>query len=422
MAKKNKKIEKPKHKPTKRQLSRWQKQKRRQRIIIGVGMTTIVAALGLVGFGVNDCYVTESKPLKETALEVNGVSFNMGYFIDALIYYTGENSQYVEFFIDNVEQNVQFNELIKQEALELGITVSDQEVKEFIEAGGLPDSQVIRDIARAQLLIEKMEEEYFDPQIAVSAEHRQVMAMLLESQSQAQEIRQRILDGEDFGEIAAELSLEAYTRQESGNLDWKPEGIIDSLLDTTVLEGLLFGFPVDTLSFPIEDAEKSKDLGYWLVMVLERDGETAEAHVQAMLLSSEEESLMIKSRLEQGEDFSLLAEEFSQIWSDEDGADLGWLAEGDLVLLDEFVFSPETELNTASQPIRDETRITTGGYWLTIVTDTGYREISEEDRERLVSQLLEEWLLQIREDPENVVLSYIDEVKRQFAIDKVLEQ
>ena len=422
MAKKNKKIEKPKHKPTKRQLSRWQKQKRRQRIIIGVGMTTIVAALGLVGFGVNDCYVTESKPLKETALEVNGVSFNMGYFIDALIYYTGENSQYVEFFIDNVEQNVQFNELVKQEALELGITVSDQEVKELIETGGFPDNQATRDAIRGQLLIGKMEEEYFDPQIAVSAEQRQAMAMFLESQSQAQEIRQRILDGEDFGEIAAELSLEAYTRQESGNLDWKPEGIIDSLLNTTVLEGLLLGFPVETLSFPIEDAEKSKDLGYWLAMVLERDGETGEAHVQAMLLSSEEESLMIKSRLEQGEDFSLLAEEFSQIWSDEDGADLGWLAEGDLVLLDEFVFSPETELNTASQPIRDETRITTGGYWLTIVTDTGYREISEEDRERLVSQLLEEWLFQIREDPENVVLSYIDEVKRQFAIDKVLEQ
>jgi hypothetical protein len=422
LAKKNKKIERPKHKPTKRQLSRWQKQKRRQRIIIGVGATVILVALGLVLAGVNDCYVTENKPLREPAIEVNGVVFDMGYYIDFLRYQTGEYYYFVEYFADVVIQSIQYNELVKQESMELGFTVSDEEVKDVIDSGELTNNQVVRDITRAQLLSEKMKEGYFDPQIPVSADQRHVMAMFLESQSQAEEVRQRLLDGEDFGEIAAELSLEAYTKQESGDLDWKPEGVINTLLNTNILEDFIFGYQIDTLSLPIEDSEKTKELGYWLAMVLEKDEETGEAHVQAMLLSSEEEAMVIKSRLEEGEDFSQLAEEFSQMWSDEDGADLGWIAEGDISpALDEIVFNPETELNTVSQPIRDEAKMTSGGFWLFIVPGTGYQEISEEDRERLINPMLEEWLLQIWEDPESVILSYIDETKRQFAIDKVLE-
>ena len=420
MANKNRKIERPKHKPTKRQLTRWQKQKRRQRIIIGVGVTIILIALGLVAAGVNDCYVTESKPLKEPALEVNGVSFDMGYFIDALTYQTGEYYQYVEYFIDSVAESIQYNELIKQEAMELGFTVGDDEAKEVIDSNDLPDNRAVLDITKAGLLVTKLEEEYFDPQIAVSADQRHVMAMFLESQSQADEVQQRILEGEDFGNIAAEMSLEPLTKQESGDIGWRPEGVIDALLNTTILEKYIFGFQIDALSFPIEDSEKTKELGYWLAAVLERDEETGEAHVQAMLLSSKEEASDIKSRLDEGEDFSQLAEEFSQVWSEENGADLGLIAEGSLsTALDDYVFNPETELSTVSQPIRDEEQTTTGGYWLFKVLESDYMEISEGDRENLVSQMMNEWLIQIWEDSENSILNYIDETKRQFAIDKV---
>ncbi len=423
MAKKNKKIERPKHKPTKRQLSSWQKQKRRQRIIFGVGIAFILIALVLVILGLNDCYVNEKKPLKETAIEVNGETFNMGYYIDYLSYYTGEYYYLAGYYADVVIQSIQYNELMEQEAAELGIVVSEDEIKEELKDSELPDTQVTRDIIMSQLLLEKMKEEYFDPQIEVSADQKHVMAIFLESQSQAEEVRQRILGGEEFGEIAAEMSLEAYTKQESGDLDWKPEGVIDSLLGTSVLEGFIDGYAVGTLSLPIEDTEKTKDTGYWLAMVLERDEESGEAHTKAILLGSEEEALAVKERLDEGEDFDVLAEEFSQVWSEEDGADLGWIAEGDLGgVLDSFAFDQETGLNTISQPVKDESRETIGGYWLFKVLGEEYREISEDDRGRIANQMLEEWLTQIWEDPENEILSYIDETKKQFAVDKVSEQ
>jgi hypothetical protein len=137
------------------------------------------------------------------------------------------------------------------------------------------------------------------------------------------------------------------------------------------------------------------------------------------MLSSEEEAWKILSKLSDGEDFTLLAEEYSQLWSDEDGADLGWLAEGSITdAFDEFVFNSETELNEISEPIRDEMMDTEGGYWLFKIPDSDIKEISEEDRDLLVEKAMQEWLISIVNNPENNVVNYLDEEMREFAINR----
>ncbi len=83
-----KKAEKPKHELTKRQLSRWQQQKRRQRFILSSGILVIVAVLAVVGIGVyNQWYTPEYKPLHETVIEVNDTKFDMNYYIKMLKFY-----------------------------------------------------------------------------------------------------------------------------------------------------------------------------------------------------------------------------------------------------------------------------------------------------------------------------------------------
>jgi len=421
---KKKKIERPKHKPTRRQLSHWQKQKRRQRFIIGIGISVIIAALGLVGAGIYyQWYVPQEKPYKETVVEVNDTRFDMAYYIDALNYQLeGLSPDLISYYLDIIAEGIQQNELIRQEALELGITISDAEVNEEIKNGELPDNRAVRDITRVQLLIQKLREGYFNEQVPVSAEQRYIMAIFLESEKQANEVRGRLLAGEDFGQLTSELSLDAYTRENNGDLGWKPEGIIDGLLQTSVLEEYIFSYPVGAVVVPVRDVEKTKELGYWLIEVLERNEETGEAHVQAIMLASEEEAQMIVARLSDGEDFTELAGEYSQSWSEEDGADLGWLAEGDASdAFSEFVFNPETELNTVSELIRDEDISTEGGYWLFKVLDSGVREISDEDRDVLIEQAMQDWLESLLEDPENIVLSYLNDEMREFAISKFSE-
>lgn len=419
MAKKD--VVKPKHKMTKRQLSSWQRQKRRRRIILALGISVIVAVVGLLVGGLYyQWYLPEQKPLKETVVEINGTEFNMQYFIDAINFQLGEYSEYAEYYLDYVLNVIEQQEIIRQGAEELGITVTDDEVRELIDSYGYDDNQAVRDTVRAGLLITKLKEDYFDQQLPINAEHRYVMAMLLESEAQVAEVESRLEAGEEFGDIAAELSLESETQESGGDLGWLPEGVLDELLGTEVLESPIFDSQVGVLSQPVYDEEIEKEVSYWLIEVLEKDEEAGEVTVQAMLLSSEEEAQEVLDRLDDGEDFAELAEEYSQYGTEGSRADIGAIAEGDMSeAFDEYAFAEDTELNVVSDIIRDEETSTTGGYWLFEVTGSEIMDISEDNRETLIDDLADEWFVSVWDNPDNAIISYLDEEMEAFAVRKV---
>ncbi|MAH39228.1 MAG: hypothetical protein CL873_01645 [Dehalococcoidales bacterium] len=418
-----KKVERPKDKFTKRQLSRWQQQQRRQRIIMSIGVSVIAVVIGLIIAGIYyGWYLAEYKPLKQTVIEVNNTKFNMDYYIKTLRHHAGgQDAQYIEFLLAPVLESIEQGELIREKALELGISISDSAVSDELDSRELPHNQAVSDIVRTQLLFEKLRQEYFDPQLPPSAEQRHIMAMFLESQSQAAEARVRLETGEDFAQLASELSLDSLTKEEAGDLGWRPRGVLEELLDTPLFENFVFDSEVGLLSQPLYDEDKSKSLGYWLIRVLERDEETEEAHVQAILLTSWEEAQNIKARLEAGEDFAQVAGELSQLpGADENKGDLDWLTPGNMSqAIDDFIFSPETELGIISEPIGDETATTNGGYWLFEVLDSSTREISDEDRNSLISKTMNDWLTALMDDPENRIVSYLNDEMRAFATSRV---
>jgi hypothetical protein len=501
-----------------------------------------MAVVGLVSFGVYyQWYLPDYKPLKQTVVEVNDTKFTMEYYIDAINFQLGEYYYYVEYYLDYVLEVIEEYELVKQEAEELGFTVSDDEVKETLDSYGYDDTQAARDAIRASLLLTKLEEEYFELEVPLSAEHRYIMAMFLESEEQATDVIARLEAGEDFSQIAGELSLESTTKENSGDLGWKPEGVLDELIDTSMLESYIFESQIGVLSQPIYDEEMTKEVGYWLIKVLEREeaeaiedevigssdgsaGQTytltttpvvseeiwvnelsalsedemqelvdngeleveqiydenenttefwikwqavddlsgsssydrhykidrntgvinfgdgingaippegadnikadyvaEEANVQAMLLSSEEEAQKVTARIEAGEDFAELAEEFSQYGTEGSKADIGWIAGGDITQdFEDYVFASGTELNVVSGIIRDGGVTTTGGYWLFEVTGSAIMDISDDDRESLVNDAMNEWLASLWDDPENTIVSYLDDEMKDFAINKVL--
>ena len=126
-----KKIEKPKRYVTRRQRSSWEKQKRRQRIILFSGIFTVLVVVVLVITGLyTQWYLPEIKPLGKTVIEVNGTEFKMDYYIDALKFQSGGQSEYMQFFLDIVLDNIEQGELIGQAALALGFSVSDGGIKQ----------------------------------------------------------------------------------------------------------------------------------------------------------------------------------------------------------------------------------------------------------------------------------------------------
>ncbi len=416
-----KKVEKPRREVTKRQLSLWQRQKRRQRLILGSGIFIIVAALSVSAAG---WYIGQYKPMHEIVIRVNDTSFNMNYYVKTLKYYgEGQSSYYIAYLADEAVKIIEQNELVRQEATELGISVSDSEVDKELKSRDPPLSRDYRDLVRAEMLISKLQDEYFEPKVPVSAEQRHIMAMLLESKSQALETRAKLERNESFSELAGELSLESYSRLNEGDLDWLPKGILPILLGTPIIDDYAFSSEAGALSQPLYDEEINKNVGYWIIKVSERKEETEEAHVQAILSGSEKEAQRIRDRLEAGEDFAALAAESSQYGeSEENNGDLGWVTP-DMVssAFGEFAFNFEMELETLSEPIRDELVTTKGGYWLVKVLDkVDDRQIEDANRDLLKVNLLDEWIETLWDDPENKVEDFLDDEKKSWAIEQVI--
>ncbi len=412
-----KKPEKPQHILTQRQISRWEQQKKRQRIIFITGIVIIALVLAFVGMG---WYYGQYKPMRETAIEVNGTEFTMGYFVEMLklesAYHEGADISSVA---DTVLENIQRNELIRQGTLELGISVADDEVKKALKDNDLPDKEVYRALVSHQLLIQRLLDRQFDPQVPLYAEHRQVMAMMLESEQQALEVRSKLVNGEDFGELAEEFSLELITKNKGGDLGWVPKVILQDMLQTSIVDEI-FSHKVGELSQPIYDEEAQKGIGYWLVRVLERNEEEDEAHLQLILLGSEEEAWNIREQLEAGADWGDLAVAHSQADGVEENLGEYQVSEGMATPpIDEFAYNPDTEIGEISEPLRDEDIFTKGGYWLIEVLDEDAdRRVDTEYREYLKAKALDEWAAALIDNKGNEIVNYIDEEKKSWAIEQ----
>ncbi|HEY51654.1 MAG TPA: hypothetical protein G4O20_07620 [Dehalococcoidia bacterium] len=414
-----KKPEKPQRILTPRQISRWEQQKRRQRIILITGISVIVLALAIVVVG---WYLGQYKPLQETVIKVNETEFTMDYYVEMLkLEGSYHQTSDLSYLTSSVVQNIQRNELIRQGALELGISVTDEEVMTELKNNDLPDKEVYRDLVRYQMLTERLLDIHFDPQIPLSAEQRQVMAMMLESESKALDVRSQLVSDEDFGELAEEMSLEPYSRDKGGDFGWVPRVILQDILKTAIVDDI-FSHKVGELSQPIYDEEAEKWVGYWLVKVLDRNEEEEETHIQLMLLGSEEEAQDIRRQLEAGAEWGPLAVEHSQMKGVAENEGEFLISPGEMSPpIDDYAHSPETEIGATSEPIRDETVTTKGGYWLIEVLDEdAERRIDTGYRDYLKSQAFDEWISSLLADEDNEVVNYLDAEKTSWAIEQAL--
>jgi parvulin-like peptidyl-prolyl isomerase len=399
LAKKKKKAEKPPREFTRRQLSQLQRQRRRQRIIFYGGVFIIAAVILIVLIG---WYMGEIRPLHKTVIRVYDTEFDTDYYIDAVKFVGRDySSEYLQSLAQSLATYIEQNELIRQAAEnKLGISISDDEVKEQLEDNGLPINDASIDFSRIDLLRDRLYEEYFGYQVPATDNQVYMRAMLLESQSQANEITELLKTSDNFTGLAEEYSLDYYSQGKKGDLGWHSKEMYEVYLGSAVPGDYAFNAEVGTLSEPIYDEELGKNIGYWLVNILEKEGAQT-ARVQVILMGSQQEANVVVQRLVMGEDFSALAEEFSQDEeSRELGGELGIVTKGEnTTAFDAFVFSTDIEAGTMVGPFRDDEVETKGGYWLIEVLDReDNRQIEDEDKEYLVDQAYSDWLSQLWSD------------------------
>ncbi len=410
MAKKQKKAT-PERVPTKHQLSKWQRQMRIRRIVIIAAAVFLAGILSWVGYGYYKDY--KSDPLREVVIEVNGVPFTMEYYVNMLDAYTaGMNSTVISYYGDYIANMVADGiidaELLRQGAENLDIEVTAEEIDAKLKEAELPSDRVYRDIISADLLQEKLEE-YFGSNLTDTMEQAHVQVMLAESEEVADEVVTRIEAGGNFTVLVEEFSCNSTIE---GDLGWLPE----ELMPNTLIADAAFNLTPGEVSQPIYDETATKNVGYWLIEVTGR--QDGEVEARAMLLGSEAEAERVKAELV-SENFSSLAEEYSQHESKDEGGELGLLKQGDMgsEAFDQVAFN--IPVNEVSEPVKDESVQTTGGYWLVMVVDRGEHQLETEVREGLRDKHLNDWFEEWKEN--STIENLLDEEKKTWAVNEVLK-
>jgi len=381
-----------------------------RRIVIIAAVVFLAGILSWVGYGYYKDY--KSNPLREVVIEVNGVPFTMEYYVNMLDAYTASMnytviSSYGDYIANMVADGIIDAELLRQGAENLDIEVTAEEIDAKLEEYELPSDRVYRDIISADLLQEKLQE-YFDSQLPDTMEQAHVQVMLVESEEVADEVMTKVEAGGNFTVLAEEFSCNSTVE---GDLGWLPE----ELMPNTLIADAAFNITPGEIK-TIYDETATKDVGYWLIEVTDKQDD--EIKVRAMLLGSETEAEHVKAELV-SRNFSSLAEQYSQHESRDEGGELGWLKQGGMgsEAFDQVAFN--IPVDEVSEPVKDESVQTTGGYWLVKVIDRGMHQLETEVREGLRDKHLNDWFEEWKED--STIENMLDEEKKSWAVDRVLE-
>jgi parvulin-like peptidyl-prolyl isomerase len=99
---------------------------------------------------------------------------------------------------------------------------------------------------------------------------RRVRGILLGSEQEANEVREKLLNGEDFASLASTLSQDTQSSEFGGDLGWLQKGFGNEIVTDAA-----FVLNIGDISEPIYDESITTTGGYWIVKTLERDTERA---------------------------------------------------------------------------------------------------------------------------------------------------
>jgi parvulin-like peptidyl-prolyl isomerase len=205
-------------------------------------------------------YQVYISPWNQTMVQVRDVQFSMRDVVERLRpRLTGVKKKRFEIATSTI-QDLQNREIVKQEALRRNINVSeaeiDQEIRNRVKASARGEGDfedLYADMLRRLRVDDKQFREWVQYDLFQSKlfgiflkeqpktkEHVHVFAIITGTQEKAEEIRNRLLKGEDFSKLAEEESIDLASAKKGGDLGWFPKDVEDlEVIGQVLAQGLM---------------------------------------------------------------------------------------------------------------------------------------------------------------------------------------
>ncbi|MBI2908170.1 MAG: peptidylprolyl isomerase [Chloroflexi bacterium] len=278
MAPKKQSVVKPA--PTRRQLAKWQREKKVQRTTAVIIAIAIFVVLGIPALGYFQTFVA---PTMQPVVRVNNKSFDMGYYAKRLrLLYTGAkaaggqaNLSTIPFeLLDIIEEN----QLIQDGGPKMGIAVTQEELGQELRRRVLPASDPkqetdpgrldaeynqlyrqrlnefklsddeYRDIVKAEMMRSAIREKLGE-QVPTVAEQVKVMGVLAETIDKANEALAKLKGGATFAAVVKEYTKNEKLLEKQGDMGWLPRGVM-----TQEFDQIAFGLEPGSFGQPFTDA------------------------------------------------------------------------------------------------------------------------------------------------------------------------
>ena len=264
--------------------------------------SAVFIALILIIIGINHFFSEDQKYYRIDIISVDDTTVDMDYFVRRC-HAAGSDPM-------NMLSSITRELVIRKEAEKLGIDVTDQmienklietaqgtsesisqsEFKELynqrLNESGLSDDEY-REIVGTSLLSETFYDLLVETMSTI-AEQVHLNIIVTDTEEEAIEVRARWEAGEDFADLAREVSIDATTRENGGDAGWIPRGVAyESRLDAIVFDELKVGDVSEPLPYYNTSAASSASqeyVDYYLVLVSEKTDarEIDEEYIQSV--------------------------------------------------------------------------------------------------------------------------------------------
>ncbi len=232
----------------------------KQKSWTGVIIASAVIAIILIIVGVG-WYQTYGAPFGRTVITVDDISLRMDYFLKRCEV-SGIDPMYML-------TNLTKEEIVKLEAPNYGIRVTEEDIDQYLreiaggQSGNITDSEFkewyrqqlnetglsnseYKEITATSIMASRLFE-YVAARMSTIIEQVHLNVIWLDTIEDAQKVRTRWQAGEDFADLAREVSMDANSRDKGGDLGWVPPGVAYN----GIYDDVIFSLATDNVSEPL---------------------------------------------------------------------------------------------------------------------------------------------------------------------------